>query len=589
VQQELTVLKFGGSVLRDEADLRTAVHEVYRWLRRGGKVIAVVSAFDGTTDRLIRQGQAVTPETDPVATPLLLATGELTTASLVVLALRRAGIPATALNPASAGLRTDGVGVDANPLSIDHAAIRRELETHSVVVVPGFVGVDERQQFTLLGRGGSDLTALFIASELGATRCRLIKDVDGLYEHDPALAEPPPRRFESISWDAALQLDEGIVQHKGLRFARARGLCFEVGAFNRDQATRVGACETRFAPLRAAQEPLRVVLLGLGTVGLGVYESLRALPEWFSVVAVGCRDRGKALGAGVPESIVCTDLVEAISQEADVVVELIGGLRPAAKLIDAALRLGRNVVTANKAVIAAEGARLEAVADECGSRLRYSAAVGGSVPVLEFARVISERAGVRRVEGVLNGTSNYVLNQVRAGSPFAEAVRAAQRAGFAEADPTRDLSGVDAAEKLVVIALTAIGVELDVADITREELSEAALARCDAAGGSVVRQIAWLECSDAGDVRAGVDLRRVGQGDPFHDLPAATNRVRVQTRAGEWYTLTGAGAGRWPTSESVIADLLDLARGPRTACLTSVTGDSATAESAVEREVAHVV
>jgi homoserine dehydrogenase len=582
LQQELTVLKFGGSVLRTEADLRTAVHEVYRWLRRGGKVIAVVSAFEGTTDRLIRQGQCVTPEADPVATPLLLATGEITTAALVVLALRKAGVTATALSPAAAGLRTDGAGVDANPVSIDRAAIGRELESHSVVVVPGFVGVDERQQFTLLGRGGSDLTALFVARELGATRCRLIKDVDGLYEHDPALPEPPPRRFQAISWDDALQLDEGIVQHKALRFARSRGLGFEVGAFNRDSATQVGPHVTRFA--RGDQKrPLRVVLLGLGTVGLGVYESLRALPESFTVVGVGCRDRSKAVAAGVPEDIVYTDLVRAIGLDADVVVEAIGGVRPAAALIDAALRLGRDVVTANKAVIAADGERLRSVAEAAGSRLRFSAAVGGAVPVLECVRELEEKVGVRRVEGVLNGTSNFVLNEVQGGRGFAEAVRWAQVAGFAEADPARDLSGVDAAEKLAVIAQFALGEGLDAGEVPREELSAAAFRASASGTDSVVRQIAWLERSSAGEVRAGVEMRRMRAGDAFFELPGATNRVRIQTATGEWRTLTGAGAGRWPTTESVVADLLDLVREPR---VVRFVRDVEVA-IAGEREVAH--
>lgn len=564
MQQELTVFKFGGSVLRTEEDLRTAVHEVYRWLRRGGKVIAVVSAFEGTTDRLIHQGQQVSPESDPVATPLLLATGELTTAALVVLALRRAGVTATVLNPAAAGLRTDGVGVDANPMSIDAAALGRELESHSVVVVPGFVGVDENQQFTLLGRGGSDLTALFIASELKATRCRLIKDVDGLYEHDPALPEPPPRRFERVSWEDALGLDEGIVQHKALRLAKARGLRFEVGTFNRDEATLVGNVQSRFAPSRTSSEVLRVVLLGLGSVGLGVYQLLQGLPEAFEVVGVACRDRTKAVAAGVPDGLAYTDVVEAVRLEADVVVELLGGLRPSATLIDTALRLGRDVVTANKAVIAAEGGRLDALADACECQLRFSASVGGSVPVLETVLSLHERVGVQRVEGVLNGTCNYVLNRVREGLGFADAVREAQRAGFAEADPTRDLSGVDAAEKLVVLARHGLGVELDVSDVERESLNETPVKQASRAG-SVLRQVAWVQLGLDGP-RAGVEISEFAAGDgcdSFFDLPGATNRVRVQTADAQWHTLAGAGAGRWPTAESVLADLLDLARERR--------------------------
>lgn len=247
--QTLTVLKFGGSVLRDEADLATAVAEIGRWLERGGRVVTVVSAFDGTTDRLLSQARGYVPkaEQDAAATALLLATGELTTASLLTLALHRAGVSATVLNPSAIDLRTDGRGVDANPISVDAEVLRRALARTPVVVVPGFVGVDDQRQFTLLGRGGSDLTALFLAHELGAGRCRLIKDVDGLYDRDPAVpSHVPARRYAALSWDGALGLDGRIIQHKAVRFARERGLGFEVGSFGRADATCVGSLDARF-------------------------------------------------------------------------------------------------------------------------------------------------------------------------------------------------------------------------------------------------------------------------------------------------------------------------------------------------------
>jgi homoserine dehydrogenase len=244
----LTVLKFGGSVLRNEADLATAVAEIQRWLERDGRVVAVVSAFDGTTDRLLTQAREYVPqaESDAAATALLLATGELTTASLLTLALHRAGVGATVLSPCAIDLRTDGRGVDANPIAVDADAIRRALARTPVVVVPGFIGVDDDRQFTLLGRGGSDLTALFLAHELGAGRCRLIKDVDGLYDRDPALPGPPAHRYETLSWDGALELDGKIIQHKAVRLAKDRALEFEVGAFGKTEATRVGRAGAKF-------------------------------------------------------------------------------------------------------------------------------------------------------------------------------------------------------------------------------------------------------------------------------------------------------------------------------------------------------
>lgn len=242
MRDPVIVLKFGGSVLRDESDLTLGVREIVRWRQRGHRVVAVVSAFEGTTDALLARARAVSPDADADATAMLLATGELTTASLLTLALTQASVPSWVLGPHAIGLRTRGLAADAEPASINTAAIRDALHDRGVVVVPGFVGVGERGNFTLLGRGGSDLTALFIAAELGAA-CRLIKDVDGLYDRDPALPGPPAARYAALPWAGALALDGGIVQHKAVRLARDRGLAFEVGAFGRDDVTTVGPVE----------------------------------------------------------------------------------------------------------------------------------------------------------------------------------------------------------------------------------------------------------------------------------------------------------------------------------------------------------
>lgn len=237
------MLKFGGSVLRGEPDLLRGVAEIRRWLAGGRRVVAVVSAFEGTTDSLLARAKAVDPEyttgEHPDAVAMLLATGELTTASLLTIGLKRGGANAALLGPHTLQLRTRGRGADADPASIDAAALRLALEECPVAVVPGFVGVGVAGQFTLLGRGGSDLTALYIAAELGA-RCRLIKDVAGLYERDPALPEPTPRRYLALSWADALALDGGIVQHKAVRLAQERELSFEVGSFGRDDVSTVG-------------------------------------------------------------------------------------------------------------------------------------------------------------------------------------------------------------------------------------------------------------------------------------------------------------------------------------------------------------
>src|SRR5689334_16886476 len=158
----IKVLKFGSSVLRSEEDLSLAVHEIYREWRRGARVLAVVSAFGDTTDRLLARAESLCPEPEPSALAALLATGEATSAALLGLALARAGLPVKVLDPAQAGLLTDGGRLDAALISADIERLHEELQS-AVVVLPGFVGRDAEGGATLLGRGGSDLTALFLA------------------------------------------------------------------------------------------------------------------------------------------------------------------------------------------------------------------------------------------------------------------------------------------------------------------------------------------------------------------------------------------------------------------------------------------
>ncbi|MCA9272562.1 MAG: hypothetical protein KDA31_05900 [Phycisphaerales bacterium] len=240
MSEQAIVLKFGGSVLRSRESLASVAAEIERFNAKGLRVIAVVSALEGTTDELLSQARSVQDEPEESALALLLATGEFTSAALLSLTLASRGVRAPVLGPHAIGLRTKGAGADTNPASVDAWTLTRALDASRVVVVPGFVGVGPSREHTLLGRGGSDLSALFIASQLGA-RCRLVKDVAGLYERDPASPGPTPRRYRTLSWGDALALDGRIVQHKAVRFAQRERLAFEVGAFGRDDASHVGA------------------------------------------------------------------------------------------------------------------------------------------------------------------------------------------------------------------------------------------------------------------------------------------------------------------------------------------------------------
>ena len=568
----VVVLKFGGSVLRGEADLARAVHEIYRWIRRGNRVVAVVSALEGTTDALIARARAYadSPEAiHPGAYASLLATGEQTSAALLGFALDRAGVPVEVLDAASVALRTSGTVVDGFPESIDARKVLGTLERVPVVVLPGFIGRDADGRTTLLGRGGSDLTALFVAERLedaGAvgTLCRLVKDVDGLYEFDPAkeTGGARPRRFARVHWDGALALDGGIVQHKAVRYAKEKGLAFEVGAALEDRATVVGNVERAFDDGEAAREPgekTRVAILGCGSVGLGVYRRLEALAERFEIVGVAVRDIEKAAAAGVERRLLTTDAIGAATGACDIVIETIGGTRVALEAIRGALRSGTDVVTANKAVIALAGEELESTARVRGARLAFSAAVGGGTPAIETVRRVAAAGVITEIVGVLNGTTNFVLGLVEAGVGFTEAVKRAQQAGFAEADPSRDLDGRDAGDKLCVLAREAWGATLDPALVEREGLDQSSIARArvGVAPGETIRHVARVRREGDGSVHAGIRVERVAATSVLGCVQREWNAVVIRT-AGAERAVVGRGAGRWPTAESVVADALEI-------------------------------
>lgn len=255
--QRPAVLKFGGSVLRDESALHAVVAEIRRHVRSGTPVVAVVSAQYGETDALIRRGRRLAGSDEARHLAALVATGEMMSASLLGIALERAGTECTVADPRLVGLAVRGGVLDADPSGLDRTAFARLLRRRPVVVLPGFVGCSESGDLALLGRGGSDLTALFVARELRAVRCQLIKDVDGIYECDPAVASERGRRFTSIGWGDALALGGAVLQDKALRFAAEAGLEFEVRALGSSVATRVGTGPTRFARRRSARPELQ--------------------------------------------------------------------------------------------------------------------------------------------------------------------------------------------------------------------------------------------------------------------------------------------------------------------------------------------
>ncbi len=240
-RNELTVVKFGSSVLRGEEDLPVVVEEIARWLGSEQYVLVVVSAFGNTTEELFKRASSYREPTNQEAVARLVATGEEASAALLTLALAGAGIRAKLLCPEQICLIAEGAPLDARLRAVSAERIWSAFTESDVVVVPGFIARTAQGSTVLLGRGGSDLTAVFLAHELRASRCRLVKDVDGLYASDPKLGEGArPERYERLGWEEALGLCGGVVQAKALEFARENRLRFEVVAVGREEGTVVG-------------------------------------------------------------------------------------------------------------------------------------------------------------------------------------------------------------------------------------------------------------------------------------------------------------------------------------------------------------
>ncbi len=322
---------------------------------------------------------------------------------------------------------------------------------------------------------------------------------------------------------------------------------------------------------------LRIALAGLGTVGAGV---LRLLAEngdliatragrAIEVVAVSARDRGKDRGVDLSPYAWEDDMTAfAARDDIDVVVELVGGSDgPALALARKALAGGKGLVTANKAMVAHHGLELAQVAEGNDAPLRYEAAVAGGIPVIKGLAEGAAANRIERIYGILNGTCNYILSEMETtGRDFGEVLADAQALGYAEADPTFDIEGVDAAHKLSILASIAYGTQLDFAavdtsGISRIRAADIAQAR---ALGYVIRLIGLSDCTDVEGQRhlfQRVAPCLVPLRHPLASVDGPTNAVVVEGNHVGRLLFEGAGAGDGPTASAVVADLVDIARG----------------------------
>ena len=318
-------------------------------------------------------------------------------------------------------------------------------------------------------------------------------------------------------------------------------------------------------------KPLKVALLGCGTVGSAVRRLISEQADDLTarigrpVVVAGIAVRRPDHHRDVPAELLTTDAESLVRRDdVDLVVEVIGGIEPARTLIQAAIASGKSVVSANKALLAEDGVALHAAAAKAGVDLYYEAAVAGAIPLLRPLRESLAGDRVRRVLGIVNGTTNYILTRMtESGASFADALEEAQALGYAEADPTADVEGFDAAAKAAILAALAFHTRVTAADVHREGITEVSAADVASARamGCVVKLLAIAEVSEDGrSVGVRAHPAMIPATHPLASVREAFNAVFVECEAAGELMFYGRGAGGAPTASAVLGDVITVAR-----------------------------
>lgn len=318
--------------------------------------------------------------------------------------------------------------------------------------------------------------------------------------------------------------------------------------------------------------PLKVALLGCGVVGSEVARIMTTTADDLAarigapveLAGIAVRRAGRTR-PGVPEHLITTDAEALVNRgDIDVVVEVVGGIEPSKSLILSAFKRGASVVSANKALLAKDGTELHAAAAEAGVDLYYEAAVAGAIPLLRPLRESLVGDKVNRVLGIVNGTTNFILDKMdTTGAGYSEALEEATALGYAEADPTADVEGFDAAAKAAILAGIAFHTEVTAADVYREGITEVTAADIASAKemGCVVKLLAICErAADGASVTARVHPAMIPLSHPLASVREAYNAVFVEAEAAGRLMFYGPGAGGSPTASAVLGDLVAVCR-----------------------------
>lgn len=317
---------------------------------------------------------------------------------------------------------------------------------------------------------------------------------------------------------------------------------------------------------------IRIGLLGLGNIGAGTYKVLETNRSQIeeaagcpiSIVKILEKDIDRERGITVPREHFVSDPEEIFADlDIDIVIELLGGIEPAATMIERALCSGKHVVTANKAAVAANYHRLTNAAEEHGVTLKFEASVGGGIPVLTPLSSCLRSNRFTRVLGIVNGTTNYILDKMTMeGLPYDEVLKDAQARGFAEADPTADVEGIDAANKLSILMALMFDHYVHPKDIPTKGITHVTMEDIKAArrDSCLIKLIAYAEITEDGGIKYEVRPMRIIDTHPLSGVHREYNAVFVEGNVVGNLMFYGPGAGPLPTGSAVMGDVLEIAR-----------------------------
>jgi homoserine dehydrogenase len=320
----------------------------------------------------------------------------------------------------------------------------------------------------------------------------------------------------------------------------------------------------------AQVRPIRIALIGAGTVGSKVASLMLEQAEDLEarsgaplvLVGVGVKDASKAR-PGIPKELITADVPGLLAKDIDIVVEVMGGIEPARTHILDAMSRGISVVTANKELLARDGATLAAAAEKNNVDLYYEASVAGAIPILRPLRESLVGDRVKKILGIVNGTTNYILTKMdETGASFKDALSEAQKLGYAETDPSADVEGKDAAAKAAIVAQLAFHTRVTIDDVYCEGITKVSASDVKAAKemGFVIKLLAIAERLDDESIVVRVHPAMIPRSHPLASVREAFNAVFVEAEAAGSLMFYGRGAGGAPTASAVLGDLVAVAR-----------------------------